>query len=76
MTNDEKLVMLVREFAAWSCATTRRREIYYSMAKDGLWEIISLAQQIERERCTQIADAHASVEGIAQAVAAEIRGQA
>lgn len=29
----------------------------------------------ERERNAQIADAHASVEGIAQLIAAEIRGQ-
>lgn len=30
----------------------------------------------ERERNAQIADAHASIEGIAQAIAAEIRSQA
>ena len=28
-----------------------------------------------QERCAQIADAHASIEGIAQRIAAEIRGQ-
>jgi len=28
-----------------------------------------------QERCAQIADAHASIEGIAQKIAAEIRGQ-
>ena len=30
----------------------------------------------ERERCAKIADAHASCEGIAQLIAAEIRNQA
>ena len=29
----------------------------------------------EREACAQIADAHASIEGIAQRIAAEIRGR-
>ena len=33
------------------------------------------AVQKERERNAQIADAHASIEGIAQKIAAEIRGQ-
>lgn len=50
MTDDEKLVMLVRKFARWSCAVGNRHETYYSMAKDGLWEIVSLARKIERER--------------------------
>ena len=36
----------------------------------------ALVAAAERERNAQIADAHASVEGIAQLIAAEIRGQA
>ena len=36
----------------------------------------ALVAAAERERNAQIADAHASCEGIAQVIAAEIRGQA
>ena len=36
----------------------------------------ALVAAAERERNAQIADAHASIEGIAQVIAAEIRGQA
>ena len=35
----------------------------------------TLVAAAERERNAQIADAHASIEGIAQLIAAEIRGQ-
>lgn len=38
--------------------------------------LVALAEARERERCAKIADAHASIEGIAQRIAAEIRGQA
>lgn len=38
--------------------------------------IARLATSAERMRCAKIADAHASCEGIAQVIAAEIRGQA
>ena len=34
-----------------------------------------MATNAERRRCAQIADAHASIEGIAQAIATEIRSQ-
>ena len=37
--------------------------------------ILDAAVLEEREACAQIADAHASIEGIAQRIAAEIRGQ-
>lgn len=37
--------------------------------------ILDAAVLQEREACAQIADAHASIEGIAQRIAAEIRGQ-
>ena len=37
--------------------------------------ILDAAVLKEREACAQIADAHASIEGIAQRIAAEIRGQ-
>lgn len=37
--------------------------------------ILDAAVLEEREKCAQIADAHASIEGIAQRIAAEIRGQ-
>ena len=37
--------------------------------------ILDAAVLAEREACAQIADAHASIEGIAQRIAAEIRGQ-
>ena len=48
-------------------------------ANSALWfaeQIARLATSAERMRCAQIADAHASCEGIAQVIAAEIRGQA
>ena len=35
--------------------------------------IARMATDAERRRCAQIADAHASIEGIAQTIAAEIR---
>jgi len=38
--------------------------------------IARMATSAERRRCAQIADAHASCEGIAQVIAAEIRNQA
>ena len=38
--------------------------------------IARMAASAERRRCAQIADAHASCEGIAQLIAAEIRNQA
>jgi hypothetical protein len=38
--------------------------------------VVAQAEARERGRCAQIADAHASCEGIAQAIAAEIRNQA
>ena len=38
--------------------------------------VVAQAQAQERRRCAQIADAHASCEGIAQVIAAEIRNQA
>ena len=38
--------------------------------------VVAQAVAQERERCAQIADAHASCEGIAQLIAAEIRNQA
>ena len=41
----------------------------------GLERFAFLVAAAERERNAQIADAHASVEGIAQLIAAEIRSQ-
>ena len=38
--------------------------------------VVAQAEAQERRRCAKIADAHASIEGIAQAIAAEIRNQA
>lgn len=38
--------------------------------------IARMAAIAERRRCAKIADAHASCEGIAQVIAAEIRNQA
>ena len=38
--------------------------------------VVAQAEAQERRRCAKIADAHASCEGIAQAIAAEIRNQA
>lgn len=43
---------------------------------DEIGRFAFLVAAAERERNAQIADAHASVEGIAQLIAAEIRGQA
>ncbi len=38
--------------------------------------VVAHAEAQERRRCAKIADAHASCEGIAQVIAAEIRNQA
>ena len=38
--------------------------------------VVAQAEDRVRRRCARIADAHASCEGIAQAIAAEIRNQA
>jgi hypothetical protein len=43
---------------------------------NSLLYIVETVAAAERERNAQIADAHASVEGIAQVIAAEIRGRA
>lgn len=37
------------------------------------WEGWMAGRKAEQDRCAQIADSHASIEGIAQVIAAEIR---
>jgi hypothetical protein len=50
-------------------------ETAFAFSIDRLEHFVSLVAAAERERNAQIADARASIEGIAQVIAAEIRGQ-
>jgi len=50
-------------------------ETAFAFSIDRLEHFVAMAIAAERERNAQIADAHASIEGIAQAIATEIRGQ-
>lgn len=51
-------------------------ETAFAFSIDRLEDFVSMVRAAEREHNAQIADAHASVEGIAQLIAAEIRGLA
>lgn len=49
-------------------------ETAFAFSIDRLEHFVSLVCAAERQRCADIADQHASIEGIAQRIAAEIRG--
>lgn len=50
-------------------------ETAFAFSIDRLENFVAMVVAAERERNAQIADARASIEGISQAIAAEIRGQ-
>lgn len=50
-------------------------ETAFAFSIDRLEHFVEMVAAAERQRCADIADAHASIEGIAQRIAAEIRGQ-
>ena len=60
----------------WFPAGSLRMNVTVTSAVLFAEHIARMATSAERRRCAQIADAHASCEGIAQVIAAEIRNQA
>lgn len=76
MTRDQ-IIAMARAVAAARDSCMDMEEavegLFYASEK-GLTRFAALVAASERERCAQICDAEASIEGIAQRCAANIRG--
>ena len=74
MSRDD-IIRMARE-AALGDTGVREGFIFFQPGTDGLERFANLVAAAEREACAQEADTHASVEGIAQRIAAAIRARA
>mgnify|MGYP003425714094 CR=1 FL=1 len=79
MPNNERIEMSREAFEAWvkrdsTLSVERDGEGYRDMDVYLMWRVWPVAQADAFERAAKVCDEHASIEGIAQACAAAIRG--